>query len=185
MKKLLSCFIWVVVFNLAYLPASHAQTEQIKRFKDWEVICEHQNDVQSGIPTDQENNKKPEPQLTKNRCQISQKLGISDTPTIAFAITILKTDTGPYAVIISFPLGGYLTPGILMSVDQTKPYKVLVETCIIAVCHAGFPFTGPLEKQWRKGKQVQFEIWANKIKSTTFSISLNGLNEALTYIDHL
>lgn len=84
-----------------------------------------------------------------------------------------------------FHWGGYIAPGLIVTVDKNKSYKLLVETCTQSGCHAGFLMNDQILKQWRKGKTTFFQVWASKDKSATISVSLDGFNEALTYMERL
>ena len=64
-----------------------------------------------------------------------------------------------------------------------KPYKLLIETCTSGGCHAGFLLTGQVSKDMRAGKSASFRIWSSKSQSSDVKVSLNGLADALSYLE--
>jgi invasion protein IalB len=108
--------------------ASAQAASPIERFADWEVVC----------PSSQ-SSAAPNSQPPKSDCQAVQRLTVQGSDETVFAITIVRGNQGASVAIVSVPLGGYIAPGIEMSVDGRKPYKLLVETCNAAGCHARLP----------------------------------------------
>jgi len=81
------------------------------------------------------------------------------------------------------PLGGYLVPGIEFSIDGKKPYKLLIETCTSAGCHAGFPLVGQVSKDMHTGQTASFRIWSSKNRSTDVKVSLKGFSDAMACLE--
>ncbi len=100
-----------------------------------------------------------------------------------FAVTIVRSDQQAPVAIVSIPLGGYIARGIELRVDGRNPYKLLVETCNAAGCHAGFPLSGPIPKEFRSGKLASFRLWTAKDKSADVTVSLKGLADALVRLE--
>lgn len=111
---------------------------------------------------------------------------VKESGETVFATTILpnaKAKQGEAFIgIVSVPLGGYLAPGMQLSIDKGKAYKILFETCNQAGCHAGFPITGAVLASFRKGKAASFRLWTTKTKPADVSVSLKGLPDALAAI---
>jgi invasion protein IalB len=98
-------------------------------------------------------------------------------------MTIVAGGKGPAVAIVSIPLGGYIAPGIEMRVDGRRPYKLLVETCNPAGCHAGFPISGRLERELRSGRALRFRTWTAKDQPTDVTVSLRGFSAALAALE--
>jgi invasion protein IalB len=146
------------------------QVAEVKRFGNWEVLCGPAEAVR--------------PQnATPEACRAIQRLTIPHTGETAFALTIVLGDKAGSVAIVSVPLGGYLVPGIEFSVDSKKPYKLLIETCTAAGCHAGFPLTGQVGKDMRAGRSASFRVWSSKSQSTDVKISLDGFAGAMADLE--
>jgi invasion protein IalB len=145
-----------------------------RRFGDWEVICETpKGEIASPAPTTN---------LLKNSCRAVQRLAAKATDETVFMLTVLPGEKAASVAIVSVPLGGYLVPGVEFSIDGRKPYKLLIETCTTAGCHAGFPLTGRVEKELRTGTSASFRIWTTKSKPADVSVSLNGFADAMAHL---
>jgi invasion protein IalB len=137
-------------------------TPSIPRFEDWELICGRSTSV--GSPS----------------CRISQQLAQKEKDQTLFALTVSPSGPNQSLVgIASIPLGGYLVPGIELRVDNRKAYRLLVETCTSAGCHAGFPLEGRVLKELQSGQKARFRIWTDKTKPVDLDVSLNGFGKAL------
>lgn len=158
----------------AGITASTAQeVRRIERFADWEIACappakDHQ------IPSS------PKPDAD---CRAVQRLTAQGSDETVFAVTIVRGAQGTPVAIVSIPLGGYIAPGIELTVDGKKPYKLLVETCNTIGCHAGFPLEGRIDKELRSGKIASFRLWTAKDEPTQVTISLKGLTDALARLE--
>jgi invasion protein IalB len=148
---------------------SAEETKQLQRFEDWEVAC-------AAGP------RLPASQATGD-CKAVQRLTVQGGDETVFLFTIVRGSHGPPVAIVSMPLGGYIAPGLELSVDGKKPYKLLVETCNAAGCHAGFPLSGRIDKELRVGKLASFRLWTAKDKPTDLSVSLKGFSDALTHLE--
>lgn len=112
-------------------------------------------------------------------CRVIQRLTVQGTGDTVFVLSILPETQGALVGIVSIPLGGYLVPGVELTVDQRKPYKLLIETCTSTGCHAGFPLTGRVEKELRSGRQAIFRVWTTKSNPADIPVSLKGFSDAL------
>jgi invasion protein IalB len=152
----------------ASLPSSAvAATPAATQFGAWQVAC-----APDGKPT---------------ACRATQRLVTADSGQTVFVATILPDaeakKPGSYVGIVSVPLGGYLAPGLELSIDSAHPYKIVFETCNTAGCHAGFPIAGPVLKALVKGRSASFELWTSKARPATVTVSLEGLPRALAALD--
>ena len=175
-----------VLFSIHLLFPSFANASQDKvtRYDDWEVVCssnekEQTKDILSP-ELNAEANLKISPNL-KPLCKATQILAAKDTGQTVFAITVLPAaQTGQFVAVVSAPLGGYLVPGLEMSVDKRKPYKILFETCNAVGCHAGFELKGRINSDLSVGKIARFKLWTTKSRPAEVSISLAGFGRALS-----
>jgi invasion protein IalB len=108
---------------------------------------------------------------------------VQDSDETVFAVTVIRSNQEAVVAIVSIPLGGYIVPGIELSVDGKKPYKLLVETCNASGCHAGFPLSGRIDKDLRSGKRASFRLWAAKDMPADVTVSLKGLANALARLE--
>ena len=166
-------FGWALRAVCALLPlvARAAEVPKIQRFGDWEVVC-NAADQGSASPS---GNQPP----VEKACKAVHRLTVQDTNETVFVLTILPGERDFSVAIVSVPLGGYIVPGIELSVDGGKPYKLLIETCTTAGCHAGFTLEGRVDKELRSGKRASFRVWTSKTKPTDVSVSLIGFADAL------
>ncbi|WP_194164681.1 invasion associated locus B family protein [Microvirga thermotolerans] len=151
--------------------ASAQEPSRAERFADWEVVCSSTLHAESSTPP------------SKTNCQAVQRLTAQGSEETVFALTVVRDDQRVPVAIVSIPLGGYIARGIELSVDGKKPYKVLVETCNAAGCHAGFPLSGQIAKEFRSGKLASFRLWSAKDKSADVTVSLKGFAEALARLE--
>jgi invasion protein IalB len=161
----------ICVESLALCIAFCADTQLLKaktvetKFDDWQLTCAEENLTGA----------------VKRSCKISQVLADKTSGQTVFAMTVLpaaKKDT--FVAVISAPFGGYLVPGMELSVDSKKPYKVLFETCNADGCHAGFEIKGRIRDDLSRGKVAKFKIWTTKTKPAEVSVSLAGFGSALS-----
>jgi invasion protein IalB len=106
---------------------SAQEAPQIERFADWEVVCSPPQSSSASVSAP-----------PKVDCRAVQRLTVQDSDETVFAVTVIRSNQEAVVAIVSIPLGGYIVPGIELSVDGKKPYKLLVETCNASGCHAGF-----------------------------------------------
>ncbi|WP_404286386.1 invasion associated locus B family protein [Microvirga sp. RSM25] len=153
--------------------ASAQEAPRTERFADWEVACASSVQIHQTSAS-------PQPMVD---CQVVQRLTAERGDDIVFAVTIVRSAQSAPVAIVSIPLGGYIVPGIELSVDGKKPYKLLIETCNAAGCHAGFSLSGRIDKELRSGKHANFRLWAAKDKPADATVSLKGLADALTRLE--
>jgi invasion protein IalB len=146
-----------------------------RRFGDWEVVCGPGTDA--ATPGDAADRPRG------SGCRAVQRLTVQDTGDTAFLLSVLSEGKGALVGIVSIPLGGYLVPGIELTVDRQKPYRLLIETCTSAGCHAGFPLTGRVEKDMRSGRQATFRVWTAKDRPADIPVSLRGFPDALAALE--
>ena len=157
---------------------------QARRFGNWELVCER-----AAVPAPPEPSpRKPQaapPGKTGEAgataaCKVVQRQVARETGQSVFLVTVLPAGRpGQLAVIVSTPLGGYLAPGLVLSVDRGRPFKVLVETCNAAGCHAGFALAGRIEHELRRGRELKVRLWTGKGSPANVAVSLAGLDPAL------
>ncbi|MDR1828823.1 MAG: invasion associated locus B family protein [Methylobacteriaceae bacterium] len=133
-----------------------ASTGQERRFGPWLLTC------------------------TGDACRLSQRLAVETNKEVVFALTIVPGEKKTEPVgIVSFPLGGYIAPGVELRVDDRKAYKILVETCNASGCHAGFSFTPALLREFQRGREASFRLWTDKAKSVDIAVSLEAFTAAM------
>jgi invasion protein IalB len=147
---------------------------KIRRFGDWEAVCENGDQEARSASSS--------PASTERTCKAVQRLAVQGTNETVFVLTVVPGEKDATVAIVSVPLGGYIVPGIEFSVDGGKPYKLLIETCTAAGCHAGFPLAGRVDREMRSGKRASFRVWTTKSKPTDVSVSLNGFADAMGHL---
>jgi len=152
------------------------ESSELHRFGDWEVLCGSLAAAELPRTASASN-------AATRGCRAVQRLTIKETGEAVFILSVLPGDKAGLVAIASIPLGGYLVPGIEVAVDGKKPYKLLIETCTSGGCHAGFLLTGQISKDMRAGKSASFRIWSSKSQSSDVKVSLNGLADALSYLE--
>jgi invasion protein IalB len=164
-------------FLLGLVTSSVVQAETapaIQRFGDWEVTCETlpqgAQEAASAV-------------TSKPACKVVQRLTVKGTDETVFLVTLLPQEKAGPVAIVSVPLGGYLVPGIEVTVDGKKPYKLLIETCTATGCHAGFPLVGQVSKDLRTGKSASFRVWSSKSQSSDVKVSLKGFADAMASLE--
>lgn len=161
-------FRFVVVLLAACLPGwlaicapNRASAQDVAHrvlFKDWSVTC-------------------------SPNCQLLPNVSSTTVDPNQFKIVIArrKSDGDPLAVM-SVPIGVYLTPGIMISVDGKRPFQALYEVCDATKCHAGFKLAGLVLKAFKQGQSAKVRVWLQKDQVADFSISLSGFTIAYTYL---
>ena len=151
-----------------------APAVQARRFGNWELVCER-----AAVPAPPEPPPRT-PQAAPPACKVVQRQVARETGQSVFLVTVLPAGRpGQLAVIVSTPLGGYLAPGLVLSVDRGRPFKVLVETCNAAGCHAGFALAGRIEHELRRGRELKVRLWTGKGSPADVAVPLAGLDPAL------
>jgi invasion protein IalB len=136
---------------------------EIVKFEDWEMICQ--------IPG--------KTTASGKSCKINQILADKESGQTVFAMTALAASkAGSFVVVVSAPLGGYIVPGMQLTIDKKLPYKLLFETCNVSGCHAGFEIKGRIKDDLITGKQARFKIWTTRSQPAEVSISLAGFARA-------
>lgn len=165
----------LALFGLCPSHGLSQENLEIRRFGDWEVACE---------PSSTDRTSRGSSAAHRSTiCKAVQRLVVEGASETVFAVSVLPNEQTGSVAIVSVPLGGYLVPGIEFSIDGRKPYKLLIETCTAAGCHAGFPLTGQVSKDMRAGKNASFRVWSTKNQSSDVRVSLNGFADAMTYLE--
>jgi invasion protein IalB len=159
---------------LVPLSSTGKASAEVRRFGDWELVCEP---ATIGIGTQTGN-----PAVQETACKAVQRFTAGATNETVFILTALQGEKGTSVAIVSIPLGGYLVPGIELSIDNGKTYKLLIETCTIAGCHAGFLLSGRIDRDLRTGRVAKFRVWTAKSAPIDVSVSLNGFSDALAHL---
>lgn len=177
-KGTIVAFCGMLACLLAMLPISGmAQSSpEVRRFGDWDVLCANPGGTGAEKTSSTAN-------ASAAGCRAVQRLTMNGTDSTVFALTVLSGEKSGLVAIASIPTGGYLVPGIEVTVDGKKPYKLLIETCTASGCHAGFPLAGQVSKDLRTGKRASFRIWSSKSQSSDVKVSLTGFDDALTYLE--
>lgn len=126
----------------------------------WEIICDKRED--------------------KSSCRAVQIKSTPDGKENLLALTILITELNQSpAAILSIPLGGYLAPGIEITIDKRQKFKLLVETCNTSGCHAGFPIQGRVLQALQKGRAASIRIWTTKNKPVVTDLSIDRFQDVI------
>lgn len=170
-------FLPLFIFAMVRL-CSAAETEQpplalppIERFGEWERVC----DPPAAPASDTVAGRVPAQLCKVVQRQVDRKTGQS-----VFVVTALPAGRADQiAAIVSTPLGGYLAPGMVLSVDRGRPFKVLFETCNVTGCHAGFALTGRIAQEMRRGRVLKVRLWTGKGIPADVAVPLTGFDAAL------
>lgn len=155
-------------------PQPAAPAAEARRFGNWELVCERAAGPASPEPAPRK------PQAAPPGCKVVQRQVARETGQSVFLVTVLPAGRpGQLAVIVSTPLGGYLAPGLVLSVDRGRPFKVLVETCNAAGCHAGFALAGRIAQELSRGRELKVRLWTGKGSPADVAVPLAGLDAAL------
>jgi invasion protein IalB len=146
-----------------------------QRFGDWEVVC--------GAAADMAKPGNAADRARASTCRAVQRLTVQESGDTVFLLSVLSEGKGALVGIVSIPLGGYLVPGVELTIDRQKAYKLLIETCTATGCHAGFPLTGRVEKEMRSGQQATFRVWTTKNTPADLQVSLKGFSDALADLE--
>lgn len=120
-------------------------------------------------------------QAGSSACKVTHRLVVKGSSDVVFLVTILPgTCAGQFVGIFSAPLGGYLTPGMEMRIDNKNPYKVLFETCNSQGCHGGFELSKQILAQFNKGKDIKIRLWTAKNNFVDLKIDLEGFSQAFS-----
>lgn len=120
-------------------------------------------------------------QASVQSCKMTHRLTVKGSSDVVFLVTILPgTRAGQFVGIFSAPLGGYLTPGMEMRIDNKNPYKILFETCNSQGCHGGFELSKQILAQFNKGKDIKIRLWTGKNNSVDLKIDLDGFSHAFS-----
>lgn len=131
-----------------------------EHFGAWEIICDKDED--------------------KSPCRAVQIKSMPDGKENLLALTILVPELNQSAAaILSVPLGGYLAPGIEITIDKRQKFKLLVETCNASGCHAGFPIQGRILQALQKGREASIRIWTTKNKPVVTDLSIDRFQDVV------
>lgn len=156
-------------------PRPEAPAAETRRFGTWELVCERAPPKAPATPPG-----KAGEAGSAAACKVVQRQVARETGQSVFLVTVLPAGRPDrFAVIVSTPLGGYLAPGMVLSVDRGRPFKVLVETCTTAGCHAGFALAGRIERELRRGRELKVRLWTGKGSPADVAVPLAGLEPAL------
>ncbi|SDO62094.1 Invasion associated locus B (IalB) protein [Methylobacterium phyllostachyos] len=134
-----------------------------ERVGAWEIICDD--------PAD------------RSPCRAIQRKYAPDGKETILALTVLIPEPNrPAAGILSIPLGGYLAPGIEITIDKRQKFKLLVETCNPSGCHAGFPIQGRVLQALEKGHEASIRIWTTKNKPVVTDLRIDRFEEVISLL---
>ncbi|MCJ2013615.1 invasion associated locus B family protein [Methylobacterium sp. J-076] len=143
----------------------------IERFGSWETVCDRPAAPAAERPTGSE---------PAQPCKVVQRQVDRKTGQSVFVVTALPAGrSNQIAAIVSTPLGGYLAPGMVLSVDGGRPFKVLFETCTVTGCHAGFALSGRIAQEMRRGRELKVRLWTGKGRPADVAVPLTGFDAAL------
>lgn len=152
---------------LASMPAG-VQSETLgseayaKAFEDWRVVCTKQE--------------------TSVTCQMLQSVAPEEGQTDVLLVSLYQSpEAQSDIVVITVPVGVYLAPGIELSVDGGRAFRVLYETCDTAGCYAGFKLSEPILRAFKKSRQAATRVWLGKTSALDFPVDLNGFTAAYKY----
>lgn len=169
----------VATSALAAGAESEATAPRAERFGDWEIVCEPaktSSPAGDGVPSPAG----PGARGDARDCRVLQRQVVRATGQSVFLATVLPAGRGGGLVaILSTPLGGYLAPGMILTVDGGRPFKVLFETCTTAGCHGGFALDGRIARELRRGKVLTVRLWTGKTAKADVAVPLAGLDRAL------
>jgi invasion protein IalB len=129
----------------------------------WEIVCNDREDTSS--------------------CRALQRKSTPDGKETLLVLTILVPEPSQSAAgILSIPLGGYLAPGIEITIDKRQKFKLLVETCNPSGCHAGFPIQGRVLHAFEKGREASIRIWTTRNKPVVTELSIGRFTEVVALL---
>jgi invasion protein IalB len=169
LRRLAPAFLTMLAVSPGHAAAPEGEATPVhaERVGDWEIVCEAAKAPPSGGGPGRD-------------CRILQRQVVRETGQSVFLATVLPAGRdGGLVAILSTPLGGYLAPGMILTVDGGRPFKVLFETCTTAGCHGGFALDGRIARELRRGKVLTVRLWTGKSAKADVAVPLAGLDRAL------
>lgn len=80
--------------------------------------------------------------------------------------------------MVSVPLGMVIPAGVLVKVDDEKPFTIKYSFCHQVGCVAEINMEAALFESLKKGKKLHVKVLAISGKPVVFPVSLNGFNKA-------
>ena len=134
------------------------------KFGDWIAAC-------SGAPN-----------VAAPVCHLMQIVPIPSKdgkPASVLKAAVFHMSAKEYLLFGYLPLGYTIAPGVTVSVDGGKAFQMYAQRCVLQGCEVALKFKGAFLAQMKKGKEAKIEFHIGD-KIGTISVSLKGLNEALS-----
>ena len=115
----------------------------------------------------------------KQHCEIFQRINMQETGQRVVELAIAKgKDEKPAQGVFILPLGILLKPGILMQVDEEKPFKFSARSCTAGGCIALIDLEKPVLDVFRKGEKILLRFKAQNGQEVNLTMSLKGFAKA-------
>ena len=122
-----------------------------------------------------------EGEARRGKCEAFQRLTVQETQQrfleIAIGFPAEGSDTARGVIIM--PLGVLLSTGVLITVDEQKPFQVSPRYCDAGGCVAFLDMTQDVLDVFRGGNDATVTLYNNQGKKINLKTSLSGFTKAL------
>lgn len=146
---------------LALLAMPAPAAEEGTHFGSWTYECEQED---------------PE---ADEECFISQNLVLRESGERVLRATVGYNEQDLLIGVITLPLGISLPPGAMLQVDDNEPVSILILSCTLAGCQAGYRFTDDIIASFKKGTSAKVTFYDLNRAPVTIPLSLKGFTAAL------
>lgn len=143
------CSIITALFLICLPLKSHGQGGT----GDWQAICDDRG------------------------CRLAQSLVAARTETTVLMARVFQ-GASP-TLVLSVPLGAFLKPGILLSIDGDAPRALAFEICDEFGCHAGVPMDDDILRDFRRGLKADVTFVDGAQEQVSLSLSLVGFTNGM------
>ncbi|MFL4470138.1 invasion associated locus B family protein [Tateyamaria armeniaca] len=110
-------------------------------------------------------------------CRLAQSLVAPRSETTVLMARVYDSQTP--TLVLTVPLGAFLKPGILLSIDGDAPRAFAYEICDEFGCHAGVPMDDGLLRDFRRGLKADVAFVDGAQEQISVSLSLVGFTNGM------
>ncbi len=164
-RRLAPVLVVMLVWLLA-APASAADTEEPRVFRDWKLQC-----------------KQPEEAYQKF-CQLTQNIVLRENkqPLLHVALGYIPEQRQP-GIILTLPLGISLPPGIVLQVDDGEPQRMPIEHCVRGGCRVYLTVDQTLLAAFKAGIEAQVTFHDISRQPVGVPVSLRGFTAGFNALE--
>lgn len=125
----------------------------------------------------------PHPQTSRKQCTIAQQLTDKRTQSVVFAWLIGDDGDGNLVAVWQTPTGILVNRGVVVDVGIERPIAVPFTSCITGHCEAVANLAPDFIDTLTKATKATATVFTLAGESLTFSLSVNGLAEAIDAVE--